>query len=639
MTEIVLPYNRDLVAQETGFWCGPASAQMCLSNRGIHVDEAQLARECGTHEGGTDHLGLIAPVMNNYVHDADYVVVQLPNDPPSDHDIEEFWNNLRLSVDNGFGLVVNFVAPANNKPFPIKGSGPCPNFYNFGTTYHYVSAHGYSDEDGQRAVWIADPGGAPFGYWLTLAQTVMIAAGKGYIFAKPHHPAAAPPAPAAPPPPMHSPTSADLAEALSRAMGGSLPIDRYRQLVPAVLAGLRAAHCDNPRRIAQWFAQIGHESAGLRYMEEIADGSAYEGRADLGNTQQGDGMRYKGHGPIQITGRENHRQVSEWAHRNGLVPSPTHFVDHPSELGADNYGMLGAAWYWTVARGDQINNAADAEDIHQVTRLINGGLHGIDDRIQRYHNALPVAEAFMPGADYAPPPPPPPAARYWPMTDERVVTSPFGPRDGGHHSGVDFGVNGGSGGKAVYAIQSGTVIQAGAAAGYGGGAAGVGWLVIDSDDADGGGVYEYGHIVAAPGVVLGSRVNAGDMIAAINPDQGTNGGVAPHLHLAYMPREYNPNRKQDPIPVLEGCLEPGTPPPPPPPPPAPEPEHQPLPPSLSPFTPLTGRPHHHSVEQNDHDLLLDMRAEALLTQALLFAVAEKVGVDARAIYEQVRGSF
>lgn len=346
MTEIVLPYNRDLVAQETGFWCGPASAQMVLSNRGIHVDEIQLARECGTHEGGTDHLGLIAPVINSYIHDADYVVVQLPNDPPTDQEVEEFWNNLRLSVDNGFGLVINFVAPLNNKPFPIKGSGPCPNFYNFGTTYHYVSAHGYSDEGGQRAVWIADSGGAPFGYWLTLAQTVLIAAGKGYIYARPHHPAAPPPPP--PPAPAPAPAHVDLADALSRAMGGSLPIDRYRQLVPAVLDALRQSECNTPQRIAQWFAQVGHESAGFRYMREIADGSAYEGRADLGNVQPGDGVRYAGRGPIQVTGRFNYEQLSRWSFDRQLVPTPTYFVDNPEDLEKDQYAFLGAIWYWTT---------------------------------------------------------------------------------------------------------------------------------------------------------------------------------------------------------------------------------------------------------------------------------------------------
>lgn len=639
MTEKILPYNRDLVAQETGYWCGPASAQMVLSDRGIHIDEMQLARECGTHEGGTDHLGLIEEVLNRYVHDADYITVWLRNDPPTDQEVEDFWNNLRTSIDNGFGLVLNFVAPLNNKPFPIKGSGPCPSFYDYGTTYHYVSAHGYSDEDGQRAVWIADSGGAPFGYWLTLAQTVLIAAGKGYIYARPH---------VAGVPVLPGPAAAlDLAESLSLAMGGSLSIDRYRELVPGVLDALRASNCDNPRRIAQWFAQVGHESAGLRYMEELADGSAYEWREDLGNTQPGDGVKFKGHGPLQITGRENHRQVSEWAFARGLVPSPTYFIDFPQELGSDRYGFVGTAWYWTVARGDRINEAADREDIDQVTRLINGGLHGIDDRRNRYYTALQVADQFLqdhgqhdaPGIPTLPGPAPVPTqGRFHPVTADSFVTSPFGPRDGGFHSGVDFGFHGGSAGRPVFAVQSGTVQFSGAAQGYGGPDP-AGWLVIDSDDSQGGGVWEYGHIIREPHLTVGARVTAGEQIGVINPSEASNGGVAPHLHLAYMPRAYNPGAKIDPLPVLDGAQEPGGLPPAPPPAPEPPPVVDPPSPSLSPQTSLTGRPWHHSVDQDIDGVLADIRAEGLITQALVFAIAEKSGLDARQIYNDVRGSF
>lgn len=637
MTEKILPYNRDLVAQETGFWCGPASAQMVLSDRGIHVDEMQLARECSTHEGGTDHLGLIEEVLNRYVHDADYITVWLRNDPPTDSDIEEFWNNLRTSIDAGFGLVLNFVAPANNIPFPIKGSGPAPSFYNYGTTYHYTSAHGYSDDGGQRAVWIADSGGAPFGYWLTLAQTVLLAAGKGYIYAKPHGVVGVPnlPGPAA---------ALDLAEALSLAMGGSLSIDRYRELVPGVCEALRASNCNTPRRIAQWFAQIGHESAGLRYMEELADGSAYEGRADLGNTQPGDGCRFKGHGPIQITGRENHRQVSEWAYQLGLVPSPDYFLDFPTELGSDKYGFLGAAWYWTVARGNQINEAADCEDINQVTRLINGGLHGIDDRTSRYHMALQVADQFVgdhgdvPGIPTLPGPAPVPTqvGRFYPVTADSFVTSPFGPRDGGHHSGADFGFHGGAANRPVFAIQSGTVMFSGEAQGYGGPDP-AGWLVIDSDDSQGGGVWEYGHIIREPHLTVGARVSAGDKIGVINPSEVTNGGVPPHLHLAHMPRAYNPGEKLDPLPVLEGAEEPAGAPTAPTAPPAPQPEPEQK--EMEVGTPLTGRPHHHSQIEDLESQLLNVRAEGLITQALLFAVAEAVGVNAREVYDRVRDGF
>lgn len=149
--------------------------------------------------------------------------------------------------------------------------------------------------------------------------------------------------------------------------------------------------------------------------------------------------------------------------------------------------------------------------------------------------------------------------RYWPLDAGRIVTSSFGPRDGGMHTGTDFGFLGGSGSRPVYAVQAGTVIYAGAAQGYGGPDP-AGWLVIDSDDSQGGGVFEYGHIVREVGT--GAKVAAGQRIGRINPDSATNGGVAPHLHLSYMPREYNPARKQDPMPVLTGAAEPGSPTPP-----------------------------------------------------------------------------
>lgn len=184
------------------------------------------------------------------------------------------------------------------------------------------------------------------------------------------------------------------AETFSKAMGGSLPMARYRKLLPAFNKALVQAQATTVKRAAMFVAQLGHESAGLRYMEEIASGEAYEGRRDLGNTQPGDGRRFKGHGPIQITGRHNHTKVSEWAHQEGYTTSRDHFVRHPDELGSDRYGFLGAVWYWTVARN--MNRYADAADLVGATKAVNGGTNGLEDRRRRYEAALKLGTKLLP---------------------------------------------------------------------------------------------------------------------------------------------------------------------------------------------------------------------------------------------------
>lgn len=181
---------------------------------------------------------------------------------------------------------------------------------------------------------------------------------------------------------------------LVEAMDNSVARDRYSDLLPAVQHSLKMCHCDNPNRVSMWFAQIGHESGGLRWMEEIASGSAYEGRTDLGNTQPGDGIRFKGRGPIQITGRFNYGKVSAWAHGIGLVDTPTYFVDNPSHLASDTYGFYGVIWYWTVARPN-INPMSDNRDLEGVTRAINGGLNGLADRRTRWNRCIAMSDMIM----------------------------------------------------------------------------------------------------------------------------------------------------------------------------------------------------------------------------------------------------
>jgi predicted chitinase len=403
MFEKILPLPpADIIGQGTIFHCGPGSAENILVSLGISADEWELAQACRTTENGTDWIGQIRDVLAQRAHHIDWRLVEMPHDPATPQEKQKLWDDSITSIVHaGAPMLMNFVAPSVNYPrasypSPIDGQVRNPN-YGGGTVWHYVTSFGIREDDnGTRHHLIVDSGFQPPVYWITHDQCATLIPPKGYVYGH-AQPVGVPtlPGPAA---------ALDDAEALSIAMGATLPIERYRDLVPAVKDALRQSECWNARRVAEWFAQIGHESAGLRYMEELADGSAYEGRADLGNNHPGDGIRFKGHGPIQITGRSNHEQVSRWAHQHNYVPTPDYFIHNPNELGSDTFGFLGAAWYWTVARGNQINEAADREDHETVCRLINGGLHGYEDRVQRYHEALQVAEMFVPTPIAAPEP-------------------------------------------------------------------------------------------------------------------------------------------------------------------------------------------------------------------------------------------
>lgn len=145
--------------------------------------------------------------------------------------------------------------------------------------------------------------------------------------------------------------------------------------------------------------------------------------------------------------------------------------------------------------------------------------------------------------------------RYWPLERGRVLTSGFGPRGGDFHWGVDFGFPGGSGGRAVYAVQGGTVVMTGAATGFGGPDP-AGWVVIDHPSQQGNGTTVYGHIVREVGV--GQWVRPGQRIGYVNPNPATNGGVAPHLHFEWHRSVWAPPGpdRLDPMPKLRLSLDP-----------------------------------------------------------------------------------
>lgn len=135
----------------------------------------------------------------------------------------------------------------------------------------------------------------------------------------------------------------------------------------------------NPLRRAAFIAQLAHESGEFKYMEEIADGSAYEGRVDLGNTQPGDGKKFKGHGPIQITGRLNHYECG-LALGIDLIADPRKLCEPPT-------GSRGSAWFFK-SRG--LNELADQRKFGRICKIVNGGYNGLDERIEYYVRARTV---------------------------------------------------------------------------------------------------------------------------------------------------------------------------------------------------------------------------------------------------------
>lgn len=130
-----------------------------------------------------------------------------------------------------------------------------------------------------------------------------------------------------------------------------------------------------PLRLAHFVAQIGHESAGFKTTTEYASGAAYEGRKDLGNTHRGDGKRFRGRGVIQVTGRANAREFTAWARKR--VANAPDFESAPTKLAEFPWAVLSAFWYWST-RG--LNAYADKDDVRSITKRINGGYNGLDDR-------------------------------------------------------------------------------------------------------------------------------------------------------------------------------------------------------------------------------------------------------------------
>ena len=149
---------------------------------------------------------------------------------------------------------------------------------------------------------------------------------------------------------------------------------------------------DTPLRLCHFMAQLAHESAHFGTTREFASGEDYEGRQDLGNTQRGDGRRYRGRGLIQTTGRANY-QAATTDIRKMFADAPDFEAD-PEALEDFPWALLSGISYW---RRKGINRHADRDDVRAVTRAVNGGLRGFDDR-KRY---LAKAKAIWMGGGQA----------------------------------------------------------------------------------------------------------------------------------------------------------------------------------------------------------------------------------------------
>ena len=173
-------------------------------------------------------------------------------------------------------------------------------------------------------------------------------------------------------------TEGNLTTTQLQAVMPQLPRETAESYRSALNDAMHEFDITTPRRKAAFLAQIAYESGELRHLQERASGAAYEGRADLGNTQPGDGARFKGRGPIQLTGRHNYREAGR-ALGVDLEKHPDLVATNPP------IAFRTAGWYWKSRR---LNEPADRGDLRTITRRIQGTADvGAASRAAYYHRA------------------------------------------------------------------------------------------------------------------------------------------------------------------------------------------------------------------------------------------------------------
>lgn len=159
--------------------------------------------------------------------------------------------------------------------------------------------------------------------------------------------------------------------------------------VPALNAAMGKYAIITRLRIAAFLAQVGHESGQLQFVRELGN-NAYLAKYDtgrlaqrLGNTPEadGDGQKYRGRGLIQVTGRTNYEACSEALFGDARLLATPELLEHPV------YASMSAGWYWYR---EGLNSLADKGEFLAITKRINGGTNGLEDREALYKRALGV---------------------------------------------------------------------------------------------------------------------------------------------------------------------------------------------------------------------------------------------------------
>ena len=186
-------------------------------------------------------------------------------------------------------------------------------------------------------------------------------------------------------------TDVQIRQIMPNLAAGKLPV-----YLPALNLAMQNSEVNTALRTAAFIAQLAHESGEFRWMEEIWGPTDAQRRyeppnalaAKLGNTEAGDGQRFKGRGPIQITGRFNYTKYG------GLLGID--LTANPPLAATPEVAFATAGLYWET---NGLNELADAEQFTAITRRINGGTNGLPDRQKYYEAAKAVlALGFTAGA-------------------------------------------------------------------------------------------------------------------------------------------------------------------------------------------------------------------------------------------------